>query len=191
MKTKNPSYKHLVQKFDLCGPTCLQMVLLRRGFWVDQEELAHMMKTKILFEKKDIYLQPFEAVDESHPGRGSDDLSFQAEEVREFLEGYGLQSLLHYPKSKDEIEELLHEAFDNDHDIIVNIKLSAFFPHRKTGHYLIIHGFNHNEGRVILLDPDFQNKKEWMCSLEDLEKAMSDEWDGKRRGIVLVKHVNE
>lgn len=33
-------YQHLVEKPSLCGPTCLQMILLRRGIWIDQEIIA-------------------------------------------------------------------------------------------------------------------------------------------------------
>jgi len=36
-----PKYRHLVQKRYLCGPTCIQMVILRRNLgWIDQEKIA-------------------------------------------------------------------------------------------------------------------------------------------------------
>jgi len=38
-----PQYKHLMEKEDFCGPACVQMILFRRGIWIDQELLAYKL----------------------------------------------------------------------------------------------------------------------------------------------------
>lgn len=154
---------------------------------MDQEELAHMMQTKILFKVKDIYMQPFEAVDEAHPELGLDPKNFQAPMIVSFLKEHNLNTNLHYPDDTDELRDIILESLNNDHDVIVNIKLTCFFPHRHTGHYLLIYEFDDENNLVTLLDPDFQNKKHWSCTIDELRDAMSEKWDGKQRGIVVIK----
>lgn len=191
MGVRIDTYKHLVQKKDLCGPTCLQMVLFRRGVWMDQEELAHLLRTKILFQVKDIYLQPFEAVDPEHPELGLDPKNFQAPLVLNLLKEHGLLSELYFPTEVKDLRKIIFNSLSSGHDVIVNIKLTCFFPNRFTGHYVLICEYDEEKDIVTLLDPDFQNKKSWSCTVEQLIDSMGDHWDGKQRGIVVVREISE
>ena len=183
------SYRHLVQKTDLCGPTCLQMVLFRKGHWFDQEELAAKMRTKILFNAQHMYIHDLEAVDETHPERGMDSKNFTTEDMLGFLQDLDIEPQLYYPVTVDELRMLIVDALYNDQDVIANIKLTAFLPDRTTGHYVLIQGFDEERDKVVLLDPDFRNKKQWSCSLEELKVAMDETWDGKERGLVIMRDI--
>ncbi len=54
----NPPYKHLVQKRYLCGPACLQMIILRRNLgWIHQEKIAEELGARILPAVKDTFVR--------------------------------------------------------------------------------------------------------------------------------------
>jgi hypothetical protein len=65
---KKQRYAGIKQEKNLCGPTCLQMVLFRKGVWVDQEALAARIGLRIDENDRDLYNFPLKAAP-------SDDLS--------------------------------------------------------------------------------------------------------------------
>lgn len=83
-----PPYKHLVQKPDLCGPCCLSMALLRRGVWIDQEEIAFHLKTPIYFKNKSIYSFKLPAV--KYEDTGNYLAEFDGKLMKKFLKKFKL-----------------------------------------------------------------------------------------------------
>src|SRR3989338_2019796 len=86
----NPPYKHFLQKRNLCGPTCIQIVLSRRGFRVNQEQLA--LRLGIVVDEKDVkhYSLKFKTAHTGDSRIGIMLKDFEKPKVKNVLKRYGL-----------------------------------------------------------------------------------------------------
>ncbi len=187
MKIKiNPPYKHLVQKPGLCGPCCLQMILLRRGLkWIDQEEIAYTLKTPIYFKDKDINMYKLPIVnDQKVVGNYLKDL--EGEYIKEFFKKFKLflESKVYYISEIDDPQKFIYNNLKSGKDIIINF----WFKPLKSGdygHFMLISEIVGD--KIKLCDPANQNHKSfWWISLSKAIEGMSKEFDGKERGFAVV-----
>jgi len=177
------NYKHLNQKASFCGPASLQMILFRRGFWVDQEELAKKLKAKIRSKNKDKYVLDFE-VDNKDAGIPLENFS----EIGGTLEECGLKAKVIFFGDIENLKELITENLEKGNDIIVNFHRGHYDPKKNWGHYSLISSITENE--IEICDPSYEDKSYWKTSIEDLIKAMSSETDGKERGLVIISELS-
>ncbi len=177
------NYKHLVQKPSFCGPTSLQMILFRRGFWVDQEELAKKLKAKIRSKNKDKYVHDFE-IDNKDAGIPLENFS----EIGGTLEECGLKAKVIFFDDIENLKELITENLSQGNDIIINFHRGHYDPKKNWGHFALISAIE--DEQVEICDPSYEDKSYWKTSIEELMRAMSDEIDGKERGIVIISELH-
>ena len=180
-------YKYsLIQKKSLCGAACLQTILFRKGIWIDQETLAKKLKINILEKYKHAYSIKFPTVKKENSLLGIDLKNFSSKSFKTYLKKFNLNSEVHFYENET-ILNIIISALKSDQDIIVNLKLTTFYPESKTGHYVLIKSFDTRKNIISFQDPDFENKSTWKCSAKKFLESLSNKYDGETRGICIIK----
>lgn len=175
-----PPYKHLVQKPHLCGATCLQMVLFRRGYWFEQEKLAKLLGTRIKSENKKLFQFSFPTNDQNNRGITLEEFK----KAKPLLKKFNLNlKILKISEIKD-LKKLILKNLRKGNDLIVNFKRTAYCPEKNWGHFALIKAWKNNQ--IELCDPSYQDKPYWKTSLAQLKKAMSKKWDNQERGLIII-----
>lgn len=182
----DPPYKHLVQKKAFCGPTCIQMILFRRGIWTDQEELAYRMGVKIYEEQKDFYEHQFPVVEKGSPEYGMAIKDFESKEVLNVFKDFGLTAEVFLIREIDDVKEFIIEKIEDGCDVMTCFRFDPI-DGREIGHYALVSEFDEKSDTVTLCDPYFECKRFWDVKLEKLKEAMSPKWDEIERGFVVVR----
>lgn len=181
-----PPYAHLVQKPALCGPTCVQIVLLRRGKWVDQEQLAFEMGTRIYKEQKHLYSRPFRIVRKGSPQYGLPFGVFRHnQKLKRVLRRYGLRNKAYTPSEIDDVSRFFKDTLGKGLDVLACFRFDPI-DRRRFGHYALVTAFDTDTERVTLCDPYFKNKAMWNVPLNKLLAGMGSQWSGKERGFVVI-----
>ena len=179
-----PAYKHLVQKPFLCGPCCVQMILLRRGLgWFDQEKIAFEFKVKPWIGSKFAFMFPFKFVKKKQ--EAGPYIKELAQEFRRFAKKHKL--LLEIKLYKiSEVENptfFIARNLKNGNDIIVNFWLKPV-TNANSGHFVLIAAIN---GKTVeLCDPGDTDKSFWKANIDNIIYGMSKKWDGNERGFIVV-----
>lgn len=185
LRVKRP-YIHLVQKPALCGATCIQMILLRRGKFVGQEKLAFELGTKIYKNQKQLYGYPFGIVSEGSPKYGLEFSKFGNNvRVKRVLHRHGLRSKVYELSKIKDVESFIKQTLEKGQDLIVGFRFDPI-DKRTFGHYALVTAFDTKKKQVELCDPYHQNKAQWSVSLKKLIVGMSAKWTGKERGFVVI-----
>jgi hypothetical protein len=184
---QNPPYKHLVQKIHFCGPTCIQMILFRKGHWVEQEWLAMKMGTRVRNETAHIFNANFETNEEGDAGIRIEEFS----KIKEFLAEYKLELEIITADKISDLRKLIIDNLKQSNDIIINFNRIVYNPQKNWGHYSLINAIDEENDVVELCDPSGDDKYYWNTSVEKLNEAISPKWDGKDRGIVIVKEIEK
>jgi hypothetical protein len=185
----NPSqkYSRIKQKKYLCGPTCLQMVLLRKGKDLDQEYLALRLKTRVATKDRHLYTQPLELCEDG-------DLSCTGLNITQLEESYAKAALaehsltmdVHLVSSITDPKEFLAENLEKDHDIMANFYWEPING-RQNGHYVLVCGFDKKTKTVKICDPSDRHSDLWEIKLDMLIDSMDKSWTGEERGFVVIK----
>ena len=175
------NYKHLVQKAHFCGPTSLQMVLFRRGHWVEQEELAQLLGARIKNKNIHLFTHEYE-VSEDDAGLRLEEFSKAAD----FLKEKGLKLEIIKSTQIKDFKELITNNLEKNNDIIVNFKRAAYDPEKDWGHFSLISAIENDE--LEICDPSYGDKSYWKTSINKLSEAISDKFDDKERGIVVISN---
>jgi hypothetical protein len=175
----DPPYKHLTQKSSFCGPASLQMVLFRRGIWVEQEELAKKLGTRIRNKNQDKYLLDFEINDND---AGLNLLEFN--QFGSILKEYGLKAEVILHSKIEDLRKLIENNLENGNDIMVNLHRGIYDPQKNWGHFCLVNSIENDQ--IEICDPSYEEKSYWKTSIKELMKAMSKEVDGKERGLVML-----
>jgi hypothetical protein len=181
----DPPYKHLNQKRGLCGPTCIQMILLRKDVWVDQERLACDMGTRILKDYKDYFMLPFKTVDKPGFNYGIKMTEFDKEPISKILNKSGLRAEVHMLSDIENASDFILENLRKGFDIMACFKMEPI-DGRDFGHFALI-AEHDGKDSVTLCDPDYENKCFWQVKVEKLVEGMKDTWDGYERGLVVIR----
>jgi len=181
-----PKYKHLTQKKNFCGIACVQMILFRRDFWVDQELLAYKLGAKIDEKDRDLYRFSFKELPSDNPDIGIRIMDFKKKKVKNFFQKYKLRVEVHLISEIDNVENFIIMNLKNNNDVIINfwwkpIKDIDF------GHHVLLSGFDTKSKIVTACDPSPQNKSFWKVELNKLIKGMSSKWTGYERGFIVIK----
>lgn len=178
-----PPYKHLVQKPSCCGSTCLQMVLFRRGHWLEQEELAHKINTKIRKDYSKFFEKDFLTAEVGDAGAPLEGFL----EINPFLKQFNLKAQVFKISQIKDLKEFLAENLKDNKDVIINFSRLAYHPERNWGHFALISSINDNE--IEICDPSYHSKAYWKTTLTQLKEAMLPEWDGKERGLAIISQI--
>ena len=182
---QNPPYKHLVQKIHLCGPTSIQMILFRRGHWVEQEWLAMKMGTRIRSENSHIFNANFETNEEGDAGIRIEEFG----KIKDFLAEYKLEAEIITTNKINDLKTIIINNISKGNDLIINFNRIVYNPQKNWGHYSLINAIDEETGEIELCDPSGNDKYYWKTSLEKLNEAILPKWDGKDRGIIIIKEI--
>lgn len=177
-------YQHLVQKPSLCSAASLQMVLLRRGTWVDQEEIALGLGVKIPAEETSAFLQPL-PIGRNAQEYGVSLADFASNRVKTFLRRHqpSLNVKVHRVSQIPDVTDFLRGNLTAKNDVMANFRMEQFKPELVMGHFSLI---SEIEGdAVTICDPWPTNRSFWTTSVNDLVQAMGSQFDGRERGFVV------
>ncbi|MCD4760252.1 C39 family peptidase [archaeon] len=188
----NPPYKHLYQKPAFCGPCCVQMVLFRRGLWVDQEEIALELNTGILKKNVYHYAMPQRIVNGKIKTKIGVSLKSFDTHLNEIFKKYNLA--LHakeYNISQvSNPKEFIVKNITEDNDIIVDFWLRQEKPRKiEVGHYVLISKVDTDSNMLTICDPDSDAKNSWKIDINELIDLMNKKWDGNERGFIIIKKL--
>lgn len=182
-----PMYKHLCQKVNFCGPTCLQMILFRRGYWLSQELLAQKIGVGIDKKDKDLYLLDFPEFSNGDSRIGIALKDFE-KQVNPLLKEYGLKCKVYRPSQLTSLREFIERNIKANNDIIINFWLKPF-DGRGSGHFVLIADFDEKTWEVTICDSSNKKKSFWKANIEKFVEAMHQKWDGDERGFVVISKI--
>lgn len=181
----NIAYKHLVQKLSLCGPTCLQMVLFRRGIWIEQEQIAKEIGVKVPESASKTYHTQL-PIGQNLDELGISLIDFKSQKIHDFFAKHQipLRATVYFTGEISDPADFITKHLQAGHDIMVNFWMGYFKDDQK-GHYGLISGLNGDT--VTICDPWLENKSFWETDLQVLIKTMTKEFDGEERGFVVFE----
>jgi len=177
-------YKHLVEKPSMCGPACLQMILLRRHIWIDQEIIAKEIGARIMPSEKEYFTLRF-TVSKNPKNAGINLVDFNKKQVRDFFKKHQLKikiEVIHISKIKD-VKKFIKENLDKRNDLMVNFHMGYFDKSKDWGHFNLIDGIKGD--KITFCDPWPRNKSYWTTTISDLVAAMDKKTDGRERGFIV------
>lgn len=177
------NYQHLVQKPYLCGPACIQMILLRRGIWIEQEEIAKEVGVKIPKKDRDVFYIPL-PIGKTQKEYGISLTDFNGKKIRDFLKARNIQLQIraYLLNEITDVPQFIKNNLNKGNDIIANFWMKHFNNSLDWGHFSLISEIS---GKIVTLcDPWPQNKSFWKTDINELEKTMSKSFDGSERGFI-------
>ena len=187
---QKPRYKHLLQKKSFCSATCVQMALLRRNVWVDQELLAQEIGIRISEEDAPLYVKKFDTLPKDDENIGFRLEEFEEKRTKEVLKTLYLKPKVHKYSEVENVEEFLIGHIDHGRDVILNIWWEPLTK-RKHGHFVLVSEYDDEKKELLVCDPHYASKNEWTMSLEDLKESMDKKWDGNERGFAVLSYTKK
>lgn len=181
-----PCYKHLVQMKSLCGAACVQMILFRKGVFIDQEEIAKRIGVRVR-KGSDLYCKNLDFAKEDNSDAGIDILDFKNKEVIEALRDFNLIPKVYLCSDIENPKGFILENLRNNKDIIANFHWN-FVDGGNNGHHVLICGINLENDEFNICDPSFDKKKRWTIKINKLMESMSSKSDGKERGFIVFEY---
>lgn len=182
----NPPYKHLVQKKNLCGSACIQMILFRHGVWIEQEELAYKLGTKINGKDADLYLMPFRKASDGSSKIGMKLKDFNKPKIKNALKKYRFNIGIHRISTVKSPEKFFIKNLKENNDVIINFWWKPING-VDFGHYVLLSEFNTVTKKIKVCDPGQNKRSFWEVRLDKLVKGMNKKFDGNERGFLVVK----
>jgi len=183
-----PPYKPLVQMPYCCGCCAFLWILNRRGYWIDQEEIAWFCKLKILKRDAKIFSRKMGIV------KSKKDAGTSPEKMNVYLnkmlkvKKIPLEVKKYFISQIENPKQLILENLKSGNDIMLDIACKPFrqytFP---GGHVCVVAEFNPAKEVLTLGDPGQRQPKFWKVSLKKIVKAMDKKYDGSERGFSIIK----
>ncbi len=184
MKIKiKPQYKHLVQKSDLCGAACFQMVLFRRGKWYEQEYIAKELQVGILKKDAELFTTKLKITTPSKTG-------FFFKTSEKYINKFFGKHRLPYKATAykfgefNNAKKLFEWNLSNNNDIMINFNWKNFYNQYNYGHWVLASEIFGNKVRVC--DPTPTDKSFFWKNINLFIKSMSPKYDGIARGFVII-----
>ena len=180
-----PKYKPLVQMRGCCFPCSFLWILFRRGFWVDQEEIARELKTRVF--KKDLKLFSKKMLLTRKMGDLGvpDIIGKNAYLAHKFLRKHRIplkMTNLKIGRVKDP-KGFIIKNLKKRNDIMLSFNWKGLGRKNNWGHIVVISELDTEKDIVVLGDPGYDRPKFWRVKLNRLVKAMSPKYDGVERGF--------
>lgn len=188
--THTLKYKHLTQMPSCCWPTCIQMVLFRHWTWVEQEQLAFDLWLVIEENNTPFYILPFKVVPKWDPIHWLKLYRFEEEQIINVLQWFWFSINVVYYSQITDFEQIIIQGLLADSDIAINFKREAIDKNTHTGgHFVLLSSYDSEKKMVTLCDPSRKAPNYWEIHIDSLYKAMSNVWDRRERGIVIIKKL--
>ncbi len=180
-----PQYKHLLQKKNFCGPTCIQTILFRRGFKIDQKKLAYDLGTFVDEKDKRLYSLKFKTAPKGDSRIGMMLKDFGKPRVRNVLKKYGLNAKIFRISQIKGVDNFLTDNIKKNKDTIINFWWKPI-DGTDWGHHVLLSKFDIKKRRITVCDPGSKKDKSWTIKIDKLVKCMSPKFDGNERGFVVI-----
>ena len=184
-----PKYKHLVQKPQLCFPAIVSMVCLRKGYWLDQEDIAKELNIKVTKEDSQAFNHKFE-IAENILEAGYDVQNINSDNLNKIFKKYKIPIIVEFKKISEieKLDEFIINNLTNNVDIGMLFLWKAFGKEANHAHYVLISAYDENKKIVEVCDPASRNLKSfWTAEISTFKLGMDKKWDGKERGFFIFK----
>ncbi len=161
------------------------MILFRRGFKVDQEQLAYMLGTFVDEKDKKHYSLKFKTAKTGDSRIGIILKDFGKPKVKRILAKYRLKVKVFRISQIKNLDKLLKNNIKFNKDTIINFWWKPI-DGTDWGHHVLLQKFDTKKRRITVCDPGSRKNKTWPISLKKLVKCMSPEFDGNERGFVVI-----
>ncbi|KPJ54961.1 hypothetical protein AMJ47_02750 [Parcubacteria bacterium DG_72] len=175
-----------------CGCCAFLWVLHRKGYWIDQEEIAQRCNLRV--PKRDLkkFTRKIKvAKSKKNVGTSPERMHIY---LNRLLRAKRIPLIVEkYPISKIENpKEFVVNNLRVKNDIVVSFSCKPFRQYKFSwGHVCVISGFDLKKEELTLGDPGQNQLKYWKVSLKKITKAMDKKYDGSERGFLLVKAKNK
>lgn len=190
MKLKT-SYKHLVQKPQLCSTTVISMVALRKGVWIDQEAVAKKLGIKVTAEVAQAFDEEF-IIANSIKEAGYDVQDINTSELNTVLAEHDipLQAIFNPVSQVADAGFFIKKNMSEDNDIAMLFYLDALgLGEVPWAHYVLISSYDTQTRIVEVCDPEPMRRSHWKAHLDEFVQGMDKRWDGQERGFVVFKNI--
>ncbi len=191
MKTSiNPSYKPLTQQHYCCVPTCIQMILSRRGIKPDsQEEIGWHLG--LVVPKEDRHLFTKVRVGKKPKGGYGTQIGLKKYSLNSYLKKRGVPLRMELKKRSavGGVDLFLEKNLREGNDIIVCFYNEKLFGKGTWGHVCLVEGLDTAQKKVMLIDPEKGVPKRRTVPIQKLLAAIKyHESFGKTAGFWVVKN---
>jgi hypothetical protein len=184
-----PKYKHLVQKPQFCFPTIVSMVCLRKGYWLDQEDIAKDLGIKVTKKVSKSFNYKFE-IAKNILEAGYDVGSIDVKKLNTIFKKHKIPIIAEFKKISEinDVDEFILENIKNNNDLGMLFLWKAFGKKVDYGHYVLVLSYNSKTKIVEVCDPASEGTKSfWSSKISKFMSGMSSKWDGKERGFIIFK----
>lgn len=187
----NPPYKPLTEQPYCCGPCSFQWILLRRGYWIDQEEIAEYCKLKVPRKLKKLFVRNIKiAKSKKEEGTSVEKIHIYLKKLLKYKK-IPLAVTKHTISKIKDSKKFIIENLKTGNDIMLDFACKPFpeyeFPHG--GHVCVVVEFDTDKNILTLGDPAFYKPKFWKVPLQKIVKAMDSKWDGHERGFWIISEL--
>ena len=182
-------YRHLVQKPQLCFPTVISMVALRRGIWIDQEEIAKKLDIKITKDVAEAFNHKFK-ITKKPLEAGYDVQHINIKKLNSVLKKFKLPIKAEFVKLSqvENVDKFIKDNLKENNDIAMLFLWKAFGYKADYAHYVLISNYDTKNKAVTVCDPSSQKVKSlWKANIIKFLAGMTDKWDKRERGFLIFK----
>ncbi|UCD04569.1 MAG: hypothetical protein JSW73_02970 [Candidatus Woesearchaeota archaeon] len=187
MKLKvNPPYKPLVQMHVCCGVCSFLWVLHRRGYWIDQEEIAQACNLYILKKTANLFKLKMKITKSAKKeGVNFDKFHKDANKLLKKkkiplkMEKYSISQI-------EDPKKFIIKHLKSGEDVMVNFACKALQLTCPSAHICVIAEFDTKNNILTLGDSSWTRPKYWKVKLDKMVKAMDKKHDGRERGFWVI-----
>lgn len=185
---KNSRYIPMTQQPSCCVPTCLSIIMYKRGIpLLSQEELGYHLGLVVSEENKHLFYNP-RTIERPVSGYGTQIYKEEYHPNTVFPKlGIPLE-MKFYPiddfEDEKELESFISKKIDGDADLLVCFDHGELKgDHKQGGHVCVVDRIFSESGEIRLIDPQ-RNQPKWrMVEAKDLYEAMKLHTKEKMAGI--------
>ncbi|UCG95461.1 MAG: hypothetical protein JSV92_00190 [archaeon] len=182
-----PPYKPLVQMHVCCAVCAFLWILHRRGYWVEQEEIAKACNLYVLKKTAKLFgLKMKTAKSAKQEGVNFDKFHIYANRLLKKkkipleMEKYSISQI-------EDSKKFIIKHLKNGEDVMVSFACKPI-PQCKcpAGHVCVVAEFDLKSNTLTLGDSRWTSPKYWKIKLDKIVKAMDKKY-GRERGFWVVK----
>lgn len=187
-----PSYISLTQQRLCCVPCAIQWILLRRGLkLVEQETIGKELDLIVRPKYKHLFISKVKTIKRKTKKWGYGTHDTDGSKMNKFFKKYRIPlkvNKIFYSEIKNvqHAAKIIINNLKKRNDVMLITYMSVLDPKKKFGHALLVSEIIlGKKPKVIVGDPDFEEKKFYELDLEKVIKGMSEKFDLEERGIYI------
>lgn len=169
------------------------MVCLRKGYWLDQEDIAKELNIKITKDVSKSFNYKFR-ITKNILEAGYDVQNINIKKLDNIFKKYKIPITTEFKKISEikNIDKFIINNIKKNNDLSMLFLWKAFGHKVSYGHYVLISSYNINTKIVEVCDPAFGKMKSfWSSEISEFIYGMNDKWDGKERGFLIFKDTKK